>query len=761
MKIRNSKFKIRNSFTLIEVLVGTFLVLIVFLGIFGAYQLGLKVVGLSKNKITATAIANGQLELIRNLPYESVGTKGAELPYAQGVLDSVTTTVRNNVEYKIETQVKYVIDETDGIGAQDSCNWDYKRAEVKVSWSGRFSGEVKLVTDIAPKNKVEEIATCQTQPGGILSVSVFNSQGIMVDSPLIEVFDPQTGQKIDFATPSSGKYDFPLATSTYKVVVSKEGYNSERTYGTDEIATPEKPHPIILEGQITKISFSIDRLSSFSVETLSPWGTDYFSDSFNDSSKISELSDVTVSEGEVNLAKIPGVYFTGGITDGNLCSFPGIDGDCGQSFTMGSQIKEISQVQLYIRKTSTDTSDIYLEIREGSTIGTVLATSSIVVSADIPGSLSWITFTFQNPVTLTANTQYFLRLRSIPDSTDPLAGAKGAIYWGYIHATSAPPAYGGGDAWRYIGLNNDPSDPGQRLGPEDQYAFSFKITDDECKSSGYLISKEISPTNLISWDKFSFTDNEPAATQILYHFLYFDGENWVLIPDTDLPGNSLGFEVSPVDLSNLSPSTYSQLRLKGNLSTTDSTVSPTLYDWQVSWITSLPTPIPNVTFSLKGAKIIGTDANEEPVYKYSAALTSDPSGKVTIPNLEWDNYTFSVDPASGLDLVLTDPSPQLISLIPDTNLLVKLYLDSQNSILITVQNSETLEPVFSTSIRLYNSAFGYDKTQYTNEKGQTYFIPLSSAIYNLEISAPGYAITTNSVSVSGDVTKTIKITQIE
>ena len=577
-----------RGFTLVEVLVFIFLVSVVFLGIFGAYQLGLKVVGLSQRKITATAIVNGQIEKIRNLPYLSVGTIDAQLPYAKGVLEPVTSTILNGIEYQIETKVKFMVDEADGTGAQDSCNWDYKRAEVKVSWAGRFEGEVKLVTDISPKDKIEEIQTCQEQPGGILSVLVFDALGIPVSSPLIEVFDPATGERVDFATPANGKHDFPLIASTYKVVVSKSGYSSERTYGTDEIAIPEKPHPIVLEGQITPISFSIDKLSSFSVETLSPWGTGIFSDSFLDESKISEKENLEVSEGQVTL--------------------------------------------------------VFSE----------------------------------------------------------------------------------------------------------QGGYSL---------SGHLISIPISPQNLISWQEFSFSDSEPEETDLKYQILYASGTEWILIPDSDLPGNSTGFDSSPVNLSNLSTTTYSQLKLRANFSTNSTATTPILYDWQLSWINSEATPIPNATFNLRGEKLIGKDANENPVYKYSQDHISDNQGKIDIPNLEWDNYTFSIDPATGLDLVSTDPSPQPISLAPNTNLSVKLYLDSQNSLLLTVQDNETLEPIFSAEVRLSNAS--YDKTQYTNEKGKTLFIPLEVANYNLEVSAPGYLATSTTIFVSGDVTKTIKLEQME
>lgn len=579
--------KISKSFTLVEVLVGIALMLIVFLGIFGAYQLGVRVVGQSKNRTIATAIANSEIEKVRNLPYESIGVQGS---FPEGILDEESEIIQNNINFKVERRVDYVVDPADGIASpDDDCPNDYKRLEVKVSWTGQFGGETKLYTDVAPKNLAQECANS----GGILSISIFDAYGMMVSSPLIEVKDPLTDETIKSATPSEGKHYFSLVASTYKVVVSKEGYSLEQTFSIGQIyngktiVTPEKPHPIVIEGQLTEISFSVDKVSAFSVDTLSPWGESYFSDSFLNETKISESSSITISNGEVNLLK----------------------------------------------------------------------------------------------------------------------------------------------------------------------------TDEEYSPSGYLISTTIVPESLINWEEFSFTDNKPVGTQILYQVLYFDGENWVLIPDTDLSGNSAGFGTSPIDLSGLSIDTYSQLQLKGNLSTQNSVLSPTLYNWQISWKTSDAVPIPNIVFHLQGEKIIGLDEEEEPIYKYSQNKVSNSSGHIDISNLEWDSYTLYINQADGLDLVNIDPSPQPISLLPDTTLEVKLYLDAQNSLLVTVQNMETLEPVFSATVRLYKT--GYDTTQYTDEKGQTYFIPLEIATYNLEIQAAGYSNASAQVSVSGDETETIKLEQIE
>lgn len=586
LQIKNQS---RNSFTLVEVLVGTFLILIIFLGIFGLYQLALKVIAQSERKITATALANREMEKIRNLPYLGAGTVGAILPLAEGSLEVSTTTRQNQIDYLIERKIKYVVDEADGAGGADSCNWDYKRAEIKVSWSGRFSGSVRTISDLAPKDIVEESQACVSQPGGILSVSVLNESGAMVSSPLIEIFNPSSGALVDFATPLSGEYDFPLATGTYKAVVSKSGFSQERTYGVDEVATPEKPHPLVLLGEITETSFLIDESGSFTVSTLSPWGQSQFQDPFSDETKISEKANLLVSGGQADLA--------------------------------------------------TDTE-------------------------------------------------------------------------GYL-------------------------------------------------TSGNLSSVEIAPGSLIEWDEFSFEDAELEDTDLKYQIYFATSGGWALIPEDDLTGNTVGFDSSPVNLSGLSATTYDRLRLKAKFSTNSTSSTPSLFAWQASWRTLNPTPIAQVNFQIRGEKIIGLDAQEQPVYKYSQNFASDFQGNRDIASLEADNYTFSLVAPTSLDLISTDPEPQPVALPPDSAVLTKLYLRAENSLLVTVENFETLEPVFSASIRLSNGLLEYDQTQNTDNNGQTYFIPLDSAAYNLEVQAAGFLATTSQASVSGDGTKIIKLQQVE
>ncbi len=584
MRINNQNKKYQKSltgFTLMEVLIGSFLMLVVFLSIFISYQLGSKLIAQSKNRVAATSIAAGELEQIRNLDYSDVGTNESGC-YPCGVLDAVKTKTMNGLDYTVETNVEYIIDPADGVSEpQDSCINDYKKAKVKVSWSGVLQGEIIMVSTITPATLAEECS----ETGGVLLVSVFDPFGVMVGAPLIEVKDPSTDQVITTAVPETGQHYFSLPQATYKLVISKEGFTTERTYGIGEIAAPDNPHVIVLEGGFVEKSFSIGRVSSFSIDTMSPWGTSYFFDSFADESKIAQMSNMIVLAGSAML---------------------------------------------------------------------------------------------QNPA-----------------------------------------------------------------------------------SSGSLISATITPANLIEWADLDFQDQEPVPSEIKYQVLYNDGANWVLIPDFDLSGNSAGFGSSPVDLSGLSIISYPAIRIKALLSTLDPNNAPELNSWQVSWKNSQAVPISFAPFHLQSEETIGKDASDNFVFRYSQDLASNSAGHININNLKWGNYNFSVSPSSSLDLVGIDPAPQPVSLNPNSVLPVILYMEAENSLLLTVKDQETSDLIFSADCRLYNLAMGYDTTLQTNSSGQAYFIPLQNGDYNLEIQASGYDSYSGTVVVFGDRIKIINLTRTE
>ncbi len=89
-------------------------------------------------------------------------------------------------------------------------------------------------------------------------------------------------------------------------------------------------------------------------------------------------------------------------------------------------------------------------------------------------------------------------------------------------------------------------------------------------------------TRLAVGNQLSWNDSEPANTDIKYQIEYKTDGSWDLIPDSVLSGNSAGFDTSPVDISSVGTD-YGQIRLRGSLSTSDVSTTPTCSDWSVTY----------------------------------------------------------------------------------------------------------------------------------------------------------------------------------
>lgn len=256
--------------TIVETLIGIGLLLVIFLGLFGLIQIGLKMLSQSKARITATALLNQRIELARNLPYNQVGTIGG-IP--NGAIPETENIARNNINYTVKTTVFYIDDPFDGLFPDDSLAWDYKRIKVKVSWLGGFGGEVSMLTDIAPKG----IET--TGGGGIISILVFNANGQPVSQTDIWLENNDVSPPIDahYQTDNQGRIFIsgaPACNDCYKITATKPNYSLERTYAAGEqirgitLAIPEKPLVSVIEGQLSEISFTIDQLGTKTVQTI-------------------------------------------------------------------------------------------------------------------------------------------------------------------------------------------------------------------------------------------------------------------------------------------------------------------------------------------------------------------------------------------------------------------------------------------------------------------------------------------------------------
>lgn len=220
-------------------------------------------IGYSRTRITARHLATEKMELLRNLPYNQVAVLGG---VPAGNLPQLETVERNGLAYAVRTNVVYVDDPFDGLAPVDTLPIDYKRARVDVSWTGIFASDatVTMITDVAPKG-IESVGE-----GGTLSILVFDAQAQPVPQADVRIQNTEVNPAIDLTvlTDSNGRVILPgspICFECYRITVTKEGYSSDRTYTTLEVAHPAKPPATINDQSITEISFAIDRLATLTV----------------------------------------------------------------------------------------------------------------------------------------------------------------------------------------------------------------------------------------------------------------------------------------------------------------------------------------------------------------------------------------------------------------------------------------------------------------------------------------------------------------
>ncbi len=297
--------------TLVDVIVGAAIFVTVFVGLFGIMNASLKISGLAKLRATATEVAESQMEYLRSLPYDSIGTLGG-IP--AGLVPQNATTTNGGLIYNVRTYVEYADDSADGSGAADTNGivTDYKHLKVTVSYTvNGVARDVTLVSNASP-NGIES-----TTGGGTLVANIVNALGVAVPGATVRIQNASTSPTIDLTTfsDSFGSVNLPGApTSTsYRISVSKTGYSSAQTYARD--ATNVNPTPgylTVVGGSTTSSTFAIDLLTTLIIRTFSPTAPALWADTFSDLSGVTASSNVQAAGGSLTLAGLPGTYAASG-----------------------------------------------------------------------------------------------------------------------------------------------------------------------------------------------------------------------------------------------------------------------------------------------------------------------------------------------------------------------------------------------------------------------------------------------------------------
>lgn len=258
-----------RGFSLVEVLVGSVIFIVVSLAVYQSYSKLFDLVSSSRYSYNATALANEQFEIARNLPYASVGTQGG-IP--AGVIPPVQVLVRNGVSYTVNTAVRNVDDIYDGtIGGvpNDLSPADYKLLEVTITCDTcRNYKTPTLTARVSPKN----LETASTN--GALFVKAFNASGQPLAGATVHVVNTAVNPAIDITdtTGTNGMLqlvDVPPAGTSYEITVSKNGYSTDRTYDSADLggATPVSSHATVALQTLTQSSFFIDQTGILNIMT--------------------------------------------------------------------------------------------------------------------------------------------------------------------------------------------------------------------------------------------------------------------------------------------------------------------------------------------------------------------------------------------------------------------------------------------------------------------------------------------------------------
>lgn len=247
--------------------------------------------------------------------------------------------------------------------------------------------------------------------------------------------------------------------------------------------------------------------------------------------------------------------------------------------------------------------------------------------------------------------------------------------------------------------------------------------------SGSARSISISPSALDGWGLLSASIATSSGTMATIQVANTSG---TLLPDADLPGNSAGFSSFPVSLTDLATSTYPGLTIQANLTSDSTTTAPSIHDWSLSYTTG-PTALSNTSFTLTGAKTIGTNGSGLPIYKTTINDTTGASGMV-IESLEWDAYTLTL--GGGANLIDScEPSPYALAPAQASSTSLLIGALSTNTLPLLVENSAS-STIASAKIVLTKS--GYAATVSTSACGLAFFNNLASDTYTATVSATGY-----------------------
>jgi len=311
-KLKRETIKLKKGFSLVEVLITSAILLLVFGGLLVAFNSSLRLVSESRIKTTALTLGNDRMEYLRSLSYFEVGTLYG---VPAGNIPQNRTVTFNGINFNERVLIEYVDDPADGLEDEDENGIlaDYKRVKVEYTWSiGGRTETLFLVSNIVP-------ASIETDSGGgSLRARVFDANANYLEGIDVRLLNETVSPRIDVIrkTASNGNALFtgvPQA-SGYEIFVTAPNYSEDRTYfATTSLPYPSKSPVAVLEGGISTVDFRVDRLSNLELKFIKNKTINSFTEDFSSGLNFESLNNVVLSGGDLVLESVGGVYENNGV----------------------------------------------------------------------------------------------------------------------------------------------------------------------------------------------------------------------------------------------------------------------------------------------------------------------------------------------------------------------------------------------------------------------------------------------------------------
>lgn len=270
-------------------------------------------------------------------------------------------------------------------------------------------------------------------------------------------------------------------------------------------------------------------------------------------------------------------------------------------------------------------------------------------------------------------------------------------------------------------------------------------------ASGASYLDAVTPTVIDAWGTLSVVATNTAATAVIARF-YTGTSTYTLIPESDVPGNAVGFSDALINLSGLDVGLYPSITVGLFLTSSNVNESPTVGSVTLQYLETKDS-LANVPFTLRSFKTLGTGPDAvTPVYKNTLSNTTNVSGERVLTDVEWDSYLVT---AGGYDIAEACPAnPVAVSPGVTETLELVLAADTTNTLRVAVMTSSGA-PLVGATVSLARG--GSPDTISTSQCGQVFYEGLTGAAdYTLTVSVSGYTTQTfTDFEIVGDVVQVV------